>query len=115
MTRALQLTGVLYYQQDDVVTIHIWKETDPSPNSARAASHSESLRDRRKDSGTKRTGFNVLLRSALLATSKSLDVASLEPISDLAESEKVELNLSGGQTETYSNDYLMGKLTFLTR
>jgi hypothetical protein len=39
---------------------------------------------------------------------------TLEPIKDLGEDEKVIFNLGGGKVETFSKDYLLGKIADFT-
>lgn len=108
---SIMVTWGLYCRSDAIVTIHIRKKSDPSPNTSRAASHSASLAERRKISGPRVNVSEVLLRPPLRHVSTDLDAMTLEPIKDLGEDEKVILNLGGGKVETFSKGYLLGEIT----
>jgi hypothetical protein len=105
---SMQITWKLYCQQDAVVTIHIRPYTDPSPNTSRAASHQQSLVERRKLSGRRKVS-DIFIRPPLSNITSSLDAMSLEPISSLHDGDKVTLDLGDGKQETFSKQYLLGK------
>lgn len=105
---SMHITWKLYCQQDAVVTIHIRPYTDPSPNTSRAASHQQSLVERRKLSGRRKVS-DIFIRPPLSNITSSLDAMSLEPISGLQDGDKVTLDLEGGKQETFSKQYLLGK------
>lgn len=104
---AITVTWSLYCQHDPVVTVHVRSKDDPSPNSTRTPSHSASLAQRRQVSRSKIP--EVMLRGPLRHVSHDLDVATLAPIQDLPDSDKVVLDLGMGQAETLSKEYLLGK------
>lgn len=107
--KSIEVTWSLYCQSDDVVTIHIRTAKDPSPNTSKASSHNNSLAERRHVSGQRRKVSEIFIRTPLDHITSGLDAATLEPIRDLDDNDKVTLNIGGGKSETFSKDYLLGK------
>ena len=105
---SIQMTWKLYCESDGVMTIHIRPAADPSPNTSKAPSHNASLAERRKVSG-RRTVSDIFIRSPLEHVTSGLDAASLEPIKNLKEGEKVTISTGEGKVETFSKEYLLGK------
>jgi len=110
--KSIEVTWNLYCQRDDVVTIHIRTTSDPSPNTSKAPSHNNSLAERRRVSGQQRKVSEIFNRNPLGHVTSGLDAATLEPIQDLKDDDKVTINIGGGKRETFSKDYLLGKKSF---
>jgi hypothetical protein len=98
----------LYCQKDLVVTIWIRAADDLSPNTSRAPSHQNSLAERRKVSRG-RLVSEIFIQPKVRHASGSIDVSTMEPIADIAESDKVTIHLGGGRFETFTKEYLLCK------
>jgi hypothetical protein len=110
--KSIEVTWNLYCQADDVVTIHIRTTSDPSPNTSKASSYNNSLAERRKVSGQRRKVSEIFIRTPLDHGTSGLDAATLEPIRDLDEDDKVTIDIKDGKRETFSKAYLLGKNRF---
>jgi hypothetical protein len=99
----------IYCRKDPVVTILIRAADDLSPNTSRAPSHQNSLAERRKISRGKVVP-EIFIQPKVRHASGSMDVSTMEPIADVAESEKVTLYLGGGMFETFTKEYLLCEL-----
>jgi hypothetical protein len=109
--KSIITTYRLYCENDDVVTIIVRPEIDPSPNSSQCPSAPESLRQRRKISG-KRNLSEVFIQPIIPKETENLDAESLLPIKQLLGSEKVALDLGQGKTEIFSAAYLLGEFSY---
>ncbi len=99
----------LSFQKALVVTIWIRTADDLSPNTSRGTpSHQNSLAERRKVS---RGGLvsETFIQPKVRHASDSIDVSTMEPIADIAGSDKVTIHLGGGRFETFTKEYLFCK------
>jgi hypothetical protein len=103
---SIWVTYKLYCQKDPVVTILIRDANEPSPNTSRAPSHSNSYAERRKVSRGKIIP-EIFIQPRVRHDSGSMDVSTLERIDDIPEFEKVTLDLGSGRFETFTKEYLI--------
>ena len=104
---AINVIWTLYCRDDPTVTIIVRPASDHSPNTSTAPSAKSSLAERRKASG-RRTVSEVFTRPDPRHVSQHFDPVTQEPLKDLAESDKVQIDFGGGKYETFSKDYLIG-------
>jgi hypothetical protein len=104
---AINVIWTLYCRDDPTVTIIVRPASDHSPNASRAPSAKSSLAERQKVSG-RRSVSEVFTRLDPRHVSQHFDPVTQEPLKDLAESDKVQIDFGGGKYENFSKDYLIG-------
>lgn len=96
----------LYCQKDPIVTIHIRKVHEPSPNSSRVPSH-QTIQAQRRTASNGKLVLEIIQQRPIEHSSEAVDAITFETI--IVEGEMVGIRTSSGSIATFTVEYLHGK------